>query len=625
MGLNVDDVTDAVEIGRGAFGVVYRAHQESFDRTVAVKVLANVDVDEASLERFAREVRAVGRLSGHPNIVAVYTHGTTDSGAPYMLMEFCQSGSYGDAVRNGRRLSWQEATEVAISIAGALETSHRSGILHRDVKPDNILIDGYGVPKLADFGIARQSTQSSMTATGMLTGSPAHVAPEIVAGEVPSAASDIYSLGSTVHALITGEPAFVRTTDSSILPLLQRIATASPPSLQQWGVPAPIADVVLATMSKDPTARPATALAFAEDLQRARQASGAPPAPFRVLADPSSPAPDADATVLPAPGVAGATPTPYGLAAGVGAVGATAAAPPAAPTMSSGDATMVTSSGPPVPSTPAGPPTSAPPPGSPGSDAGRKRRGPLIAWIVGGAAALVLAVGGIVAAIALSGGPGPEVAQTSSPPEVSGEPDPPPEPGITDEEAAEALLLTAGQVADLTFSDWDEDSGGAGINANAGFCSVQLSRGPELFLQNSFYLSIDGPGTLPQVVSAGGVFDTAEDAAQYMADRSDSAACGSWNQNGSALTVFELPIAPLLVGCECQVVSAHEVVASNPDGSAISQFTILSQEDRYVSAVFYALPAEFAGLSETVDLVGALIDLSVQQVSDVAQSAAANG
>ena len=302
MSLGIDEVTDAVEIGRGAFGIVYRGHQKSFDRTVAIKVLANVDVDDASLARFAREVRAVGRLSGHPNIVAVYAHGTIDSGPPYMLMEYCGAGSYGDALRASRRLSWQEATEVAIQIAGALESSHRAGILHRDVKPDNVLIDGYGVPKLADFGIARQSSQRSMTATGVLTGSPAHVAPEIVAGLEPTAATDVYSLASSVHALITGEPAFVRNTDSSILPLLQRIATAPPPNLRQYGVPAPVADVIFDAMAKDPAVRPSSALAFAEALQAARRMSGAPPVAYRVMSDPTKAPADADATVLPPSG-----------------------------------------------------------------------------------------------------------------------------------------------------------------------------------------------------------------------------------------------------------------------------------------------------------------------------------
>ena len=401
MGIGVPDVSDALEIGSGAFGVVYRARQESFDRIVAVKVLANVDADDKALERFAREVRAVGRLSGHPNIVAVHAHGTTESGKPYLLMEFCERGSHGDAVRKGRRYSWDEATTVGLSIAGALATSHQAGILHRDIKPDNLLIDSYGVSKLADFGIARASTQASVTKTGMLTGSPAHIAPELIAGERPTVASDLYSLASTIHTLITGEAPFVRDTDVSILPMLQRIASEPPPHLRQHGVPGPVADVLYRAMAKQPTDRPPDCATFAQELQAARREAGVDPGTYRVLATPG--APTAHEAVEQ-------TVVPHERAAGPAAA-AGAPPPPAAPVAPAGpDATFV----------PRRPPVDAGQPPSPEGGGGpvRGSRGVVIV----SAAAVALVIAGVLTVVLLSRDDEPvEPAETAA--SIFGDPD----------------------------------------------------------------------------------------------------------------------------------------------------------------------------------------------------------
>ncbi|MDZ4234559.1 MAG: serine/threonine-protein kinase, partial [Dietzia sp.] len=275
MSIGVPGVSSAEKIGQGGFGVVYRAHQDSFDRTVAVKVLSTVDLNAEAHERFAREVRAVGRLSGHPNIVSVYEHGTTTSGSPYLLMEFCERGSYGDVLRNGHRLSWERAVDVGVCIAEALQATHEGGLLHRDVKPDNILIDRFGKPKLADFGIAKNPAQSGLTMTGSLIGSPQYIAPEIVLGQPPSPASDLYALAVSIYSLITGEAPFVRETDTSLVPLLHRITSENPPTLHHRDVPAAVADAVLRGMAKEPAHRPANCAAFAEELRRAKQLSDA--------------------------------------------------------------------------------------------------------------------------------------------------------------------------------------------------------------------------------------------------------------------------------------------------------------------------------------------------------------
>lgn len=293
--IGVPGITGAVEIGRGAFGRVYKADQEEFNRVVAVKVLANVDLDDEARMRFAREARAVGRMSGHPNIVDVYAQGSTDDGKPYLIMEFCSGGTLGEH----NRISWQEATEAIVAVAGALQTAHDIGILHRDIKPANILLDSYGTPKLGDFGIARMESEAHVTATGMLTGSPAHMAPELIAGQPPSPASDIYALASTLFTAMSGRAPFHRETDTTILSLLQRITSEPAPYLGAQGVPPPIADLVAAGLAKDPAQRPPSCRDFAQALMSARVRLGLPPGDYRVDKQSATASSSVDATVLP--------------------------------------------------------------------------------------------------------------------------------------------------------------------------------------------------------------------------------------------------------------------------------------------------------------------------------------
>ncbi len=147
---------DAVEIGRGGFGVVYRCHQTALDRTVAVKILT-ADLDEENLARFFREQKAVGRLTGHPNIVHVLHIGATTTGRPYLVMQYYPRGSLDEWIRRHGPLSTEQVLRLGVKIAGAIESAHHFGIVHRDVKPANILITDYGEPVLADFGIAHIS------------------------------------------------------------------------------------------------------------------------------------------------------------------------------------------------------------------------------------------------------------------------------------------------------------------------------------------------------------------------------------------------------------------------------------------------------------------------------------
>ena len=146
-----DDVT---EIGHGGFGVVYRCVQTVLDRTVAVKVLSS-DLDPDNVDRFMREQRAMGRLSGHPHIVQILEVGTTASGRPFIVMPYHAKDSLEAVIRKHGPLDWSEALSICVKLAGALDAAHQVGTLHRDVKPANILLTDYGEPQLTDFGIAR--------------------------------------------------------------------------------------------------------------------------------------------------------------------------------------------------------------------------------------------------------------------------------------------------------------------------------------------------------------------------------------------------------------------------------------------------------------------------------------
>lgn len=175
--MTIAGYSELTVIGRGASATVYRALQENFGRTVAVKVL-HVDVsDRKAQRRFEREKAINGRLSNHPNVVTVLDSGFVDDRYPYLAMEYFEHGSLSQRLTECGPFSVEESLHIGIRIAGALESAHKAGILHRDVKPQNILLSRFGEPALADFGIAtilelEQSTTAALT--------PVHAAPEIL-------------------------------------------------------------------------------------------------------------------------------------------------------------------------------------------------------------------------------------------------------------------------------------------------------------------------------------------------------------------------------------------------------------------------------------------------------------
>nr|WP_250771874.1 serine/threonine-protein kinase [Rhodococcus sp. MSC1_016] len=256
---------DAVEIGRGGFGVVYRCLHEAVDRTVAVKVLTT-DLDHENLARFVREQRAMGRMSGHPNIVDLYQVGVTRSNRPFLVMPYHEHGSLDAQIRSTGPIGWEPTVRLGIKIAGALETAHRVGTLHRDVKPANILLTEYDEPQLTDFGIARVSGGFE-TASGSITGSPAFTAPEVLEGRPPTAASDVYSLGSTLFCALTGHAAFERLSGEQVVAQFLRISSQPIPDLRESGIPEDVCATLERAMARAVENRFDSAADFGNELR----------------------------------------------------------------------------------------------------------------------------------------------------------------------------------------------------------------------------------------------------------------------------------------------------------------------------------------------------------------------
>ncbi len=279
--LGLTGYSDAEEIGRGGFGVVYRARQVSLDRLVAIKVLPSATMGEQTRKRFERECRAMAALADHPNIVSIFEHGIAEeSRRPFIVMEYVSGGSL--AARGA--IEWERALEIGVKLCGALETAHRAGILHRDLKPENVLVSAFGQVMLADFGVAKVQ-DSSETPTGNITASILHAAPELLTGQRPQVSTDVYSLASTIYSLILGRAPFARPDEESLAPLITRICLEQPPDLTSSGVPAPVAALLERGLAKEPGERFDSALAFGQAMQQAQRALGIPVTEIHVAAD----------------------------------------------------------------------------------------------------------------------------------------------------------------------------------------------------------------------------------------------------------------------------------------------------------------------------------------------------
>ncbi len=288
--LGIAGLEDAVLVGRGGFATVYRAYQPAFRRTVAVKVVSTTQVDERTGERFQRECQALGLLSEHPSIVTVHDAGFLSDGRPYLVMAYMPEGSLQDRLHREGRLGWEEVTRIGVKMAGALDTAHHAGILHRDVKPLNVLMSQYGEPQLADFGIARVAGGPE-TSSGVITASLSYAPVEIVEGHKPTVRSDVYSLGATLHALLSGKAPHWRTGEESVAALLRRVMSDPAPDLRPMGIPEQLCAVVERAMAKDPSQRYASAADLGRALREVQEELGIPPTKLSIYTPAAKEAP----------------------------------------------------------------------------------------------------------------------------------------------------------------------------------------------------------------------------------------------------------------------------------------------------------------------------------------------
>ncbi|MBV6729211.1 serine/threonine-protein kinase [Nocardioides daeguensis] len=287
------------EIGRGGFAKVWRGRQLAVGRDVAVKIDDRVLDDDANRRRFVREATAVSRISGHPHVVSLIDVGVTRDNRPYLVMELCSNGSLASYLARHGPLGADEAVEVGLAVTSALAAAHEAGILHRDIKPGNILIDAWGTPRLSDFGLAAlpQPGQDPSVTLEALT--PAYASPEAFSFSPPTPQSDVFSMGATLHAMISGASPR-RSADGGPVPIDQLLASLHA-ELPDPGVPGSEAlmRVIRSATAYDATRRYPTARELHDALRAIRPAGasvggvvvGGPEASFTQLRPLPAPAP----------------------------------------------------------------------------------------------------------------------------------------------------------------------------------------------------------------------------------------------------------------------------------------------------------------------------------------------
>jgi serine/threonine protein kinase len=273
----------AEEIGHGGVATVYRAYQPQLERWVAVKILQATEASgKQFLGRFRREAKAIAALR-HPNILTIYDYGE-EGGNAYIVMEYVAGGTL-KARLTGQPAEWPDAATLVIPMGHALAYAHSQSIVHRDVKPANILLARPDWPLLADFGLVKILSQQKrgITQPGVSVGTPAYFSPEQAAGEDVDHRSDIYSLSIVLYQLLTGHIPFE--SRSPVEMMLRRLQEPpTPPSVFNPGIAPPLEAVILRALAHDPGARHPTMEAFVKDLERLPGATG------RALLPPEEPA-----------------------------------------------------------------------------------------------------------------------------------------------------------------------------------------------------------------------------------------------------------------------------------------------------------------------------------------------
>ena len=336
--LGIGGIDTITEIGRSATHTTYRVRDVASGRMVVIKLL-NAARDWPGLEeRFEREQAAMQAMR-HPSIVEVYGHGWSDTGMPYIVAAEETGGSIADRLRGPTPMTGPDILSLGVRLAGALESAHRAGVVHGDLRPEDMMLSAQGEPMVADFGLVTLVRPNAANVTN--PADLAHVAPELLDGQPASAESDVYALCSALFTLFNGAPAYVRPDDQSIIPVIKRISSDPLPDLAAKNVPAPVVEALGRGMAKDPGDRHRNAQDLGRSLQQAQVALGLPMTEMVLLGTPRPTKP---------------APTP--------AVPVTTAVPP-----------------PPVATT-AGPPATAP--------GGKPNRTPLIVGIVIGVLAIAL-------------------------------------------------------------------------------------------------------------------------------------------------------------------------------------------------------------------------------------------
>src|SRR3954453_20205113 len=242
-------------IGAGAMGAVWRATDELLNRTVAVKELLAAAVParggalEESRQRILREGRIGARLQ-HPHVISMFDV-VVHEDSPWLVMEYLPSQSLAQKLTAEGALPPLEVADIGRQVADGLAAAHKAGVVHRDIKPGNVLLGDDGRVKLTDFGVSRAVDDVQLTRTGLIAGTPAFLAPEVARGQDPTAKSDVFALGATLYAAVEGRPPFGL--DDNAYALLHKVATSTPEPPQQAG---PLTSLIMRLLADDPAERP---------------------------------------------------------------------------------------------------------------------------------------------------------------------------------------------------------------------------------------------------------------------------------------------------------------------------------------------------------------------------------
>ena len=274
IGRKLGQYTIKEHIGSGGMATVYKGYRADIDRTVAIKILTvnPAVVNESLIARFKLEAKTIARLE-HPHILTLYDYGVEDD-LLYLVMPYLDGGSLGDRLKSDDPPSLEEIAKLLSEVATALDYAHREGIIHRDIKPDNILLDKEGHALIADFGIVKiAESDNSLTATGGVVGTPAYLAPEQAGGDGITSSSDIYSLGVVIYEIVSGKKPYSAETPIQVIlkhindpvPNIRELSPALPDDLEP---------VMRRVLAKLPNERYATATEFSEDFTRAIRGQG---------------------------------------------------------------------------------------------------------------------------------------------------------------------------------------------------------------------------------------------------------------------------------------------------------------------------------------------------------------